>query len=517
MNSNKNLTINNFFSQRRNLISITTIFEYFNLEEVLKFSKLSGSVFKHVKKEKFTTDLVYIKNKYLKFPIFSLNMFEDIIKAINKFESTKNLHVIYEYLAYYVFKYLFKREINITQIKDEHAINLLNYFPQGYFKYEVSLFQLSESKVNPQRLDSILSCDVLPNLLAINMFDNGLSDDVFPILINFINKSKCLNSLVLKQNKIGDSPLGLNFLSSLVRNKTLTNISLDLCSFSSQSISFLKQIFLSNENKIKSLTMYYNNFAIEDVEELFKINLNEESTDRKIGISFYHSPEYNLKSNMREISFGECYLNINPYDENEFYEIYIGDLPFESLAIFKINYSIALESAIDKILMNKNIKSVEVDLGRISNHLTEIILNYLKIKSNVCENLIISENNGNNPNYIFKFSHFLNELQYAGNIKSITINGITAQDDWNKVVMLIVERNQVEKLTYRFCSSLKESDIISLGDLIETKNTLKLVELTSCKNVKNVDFKKFSSSLKKKIRNISIDDILDKVVISISS
>ena len=78
-------------------MNIAKIFEYFNLDEYLKLSKLNSRIFNYVKKIKHTSSLIEIKRRYLFLPIFNLNSIEEVIK-----NNTNYLNIPFNSIQFFI-------------------------------------------------------------------------------------------------------------------------------------------------------------------------------------------------------------------------------------------------------------------------------------------------------------------------------------------------------------------------------------------------------------------------------
>lgn len=503
-----------FFNKSRNMMNIAKIFEYFNLDEYLKLSKLNSRIFNYVKKIKHSSSLIEIKRRYLFPPIFNLNSIEEVVKKLIN-ENNYQTEIFYEYFAFYIFKYIFCRIIHIHQHSDDTIFNLVKYFKNYSHKYEVGVLQFEDNNMKPPSLDFILSSflifNPIKNLIKITITNSHLNDDNLHGLKFYLDKNTSLKTLVLNSNEIGMTEKGLDFLKSFKKNPNIEWLSFDLCYFSTPAIEILKEIYLSKENKIKSLTMYYNFFSITSVEKLFDINFSSFHKDdipistqsftsleekKFLAISYKYSPDYNLNNFSREVSFDRNFF-LNRYDDTEFFDIYLSGLNFETLNLKKIDSNIIY--VIEKIFDNNFfLNGINADLNSLCDWSCRLLLKLItKDKLNrislteekILENrpLQTASDSKNYFNYFnnrinlpsesltpqfskFKIIEFLNVIKELKNLKLIKLYKINSPDLGSKLIETIqtfrsLKESRFDRLCIYECKTISDEDLVFIKNI----------------------------------------------------
>ena len=425
----KKTTRHQFFGRHRNLIHIVKISEYLTLEENLKLSNLNSLIFKNAKRARHTELLGSVKKRFMATPVLNFNCIENIYQAFKKegTHSEAQLAQVSEFLAFYSFKYIFCRLICFNNNSEDSVMQLMKHFPNCNYKYSLDLFQISENNFHAQNLNFVISSvfKKCPQLINLTITNSKLNDDNLDLLMPYIKNNSCLKTLVLNENEIGLTEKSLDFLKLLKENTSLSWVSLDLCYFSSSCIEILKEIYFSPENNIKSLTLFYNLFSLESVQNLFDFNSNnlQDGFNKSLGISFKYSPDYILKNNTREVKFTNKFM-FNKYDDEEFYYIYLEMLNFEILTIEKIDFRIAY--VIESIFIYNNILlGLNANLASLCQWTTNFILKLLKLDK--LQFISLSEVKVNSSNNtlklkIFDFLNVIKDLKKLRNLKLISLN-----------------------------------------------------------------------------------------------
>jgi hypothetical protein len=506
-----------FFNKSRNMMNIARIFDFFNLDDNLKLSKLNSRIFNYVKKIKNSSSLIEIKKRFLFAPILNLNSIEEVVKKLVK-EKNSQSEIFYEFFATYIFKYIFCRIIHIHQHSDDTILNLVKYFKNFSHKYEVGVLQFEDNNLKPSTLDFILSSFLIfnpvNNLIKITITNSHLNDDNLQGLKIYLEKNKSLKTLVLNSNEIGMSEKALDFLRSFKKNCDIEWLSFDLCYFSTPAIEILKEIYLSHENRIKSLTMYYNLFSLTSVEKLFDINFYNASRQEKfserifsqpltppeerkfLGISYKYSPDYNLNNFSREVSFDRNFF-LSRYDDTEFFDIYLAGLNFETLSLKKIDSNIIY--VIEKIFDNNYfLNGINADLNSLCDWSCRLLLKLITkdklIRISLAEEKNLENragqlNSSSMNNYFnnrinlpsesltpqfskFKIIEFLNVIKELKNLKFLKLYKINLPDLGRYLIETIesletLKVSSLNMLGIYECKTISEEELVLISSLCQ--------------------------------------------------
>lgn len=206
----KNQSNLELFTNHKKINLLNYLFDFLLYEDVLRFSSLNSHVYNHIKNKKCTDKLRIIKTKFLSKLITTANNFLGmfISRCRNILDEVDvDFKIIYEYLALYSKKYIFKHKFSITDdvLSITNIIsNILQYTQFEFNKQEFFILELqcpySESKpynweINFDLFFKILfmNSSLIRCLGELNLSNNKLNDEFLLIILPLLsNKNKVL-------------------------------------------------------------------------------------------------------------------------------------------------------------------------------------------------------------------------------------------------------------------------------------------------------------------------------------